>query len=131
MQLLALVKYFQIEGAVMIDSIIAEYQGTSDSIVLTNDHLYLTCGYNQNRYMIDLIEDEHKFFVRYLNADIPLIASYLFADGSNVELDVGVIEFLEGQELIHSAEIFNKDIEQHPGRPQDLLLTMKIERPTN
>ncbi|WP_372379652.1 hypothetical protein ACBZ91_18660 [Vibrio natriegens] len=115
----------------MIDSIVAEYQGKSDSIVLTYDHLYLTFGYYPNRYVVDLIEGEHKFFVRYFSADIPLLASYLFEDGRNMELEVGVIDFLEGQEFIHSFEIFNKELQQRPTRSQDLLLIINMDKPTN
>lgn len=82
-------------------SVLSEFKGTSDSLFFTNDSINLIFGGEQNRFVVNLMENEHRFFVRYHDTDTPLVAAYLLDNETQVEVDTGVIEWLEKNDFVY------------------------------
>lgn len=109
-------------------SVLSEFKGASDSLVFTNDHINLTFGDEQNRFAVDLMEGEHKFFVRYHDADTPLIAAYLLDNEAQIEVETGVIEWLEINGFVYKIEELTDNGEQSPLMPFDCCLTVNMKK---
>ncbi len=114
-----------------MQSVITEFKGTTDQLILTDDHLYLFFGKDPDeRYLIDLSSGKHEFFVRYLEADCPLLAAYL-PDGNKeaaIEIETSVINELQSQNFISKIEIYDEEVESTRPRnnPQDCLITIDM-----
>lgn len=111
--------------------VVTEFKGTTDQLILTDDHLYLFFGKDPDeRYLIDLLSGKHEFFVRYLEADCPLLAAYL-PDGNReaaIEIETSVINELQNQNFISKIEIYDEEVESTRPRnhPQDYLITIDM-----
>ncbi|EJI1392913.1 hypothetical protein NDL37_002584 [Vibrio parahaemolyticus] len=106
--------------------VLSEFKGTSDTLVFTNDNINLTFGGEQNRFAVNLMEGEHQFFVRYHDADTPLIAAYLLDNEVQVEVETGVIEWLKKNDFIYKIEVVTENAEQSPLLPLDCCLTVNM-----
>ncbi|EGQ8007513.1 hypothetical protein QX216_09360 [Vibrio parahaemolyticus] len=106
--------------------VLSEFKGTSDTLVFTNDNINLTFGGEQNRFAVNLMEGEHQFFVRYHDADTPLIAAYLLDNEVQVEVETGVIEWLKKNDFVYKIEVITENAEQSPLMPLDCCLTVNM-----
>ncbi|EKA7371675.1 TPA: hypothetical protein ACPVZ6_001622 [Vibrio parahaemolyticus] len=106
--------------------VLSEFKGTSDTLVFTNDNINLTFGGEQNRFAVNLMEGEHQFFVRYHDADTPLIAAYLLDNEVQVEVETGVIEWLKKNDFVYKIEVVTENAEQSPLLPLDCCLTVNM-----
>ncbi|MCE0494659.1 hypothetical protein [Vibrio salinus] len=84
----------------------------------------------RDKYFVDLTVNQHKFFVRYLDADTPLIASYL-PNGrieDAIEIETCVIDELQRLNFIRKVEIYDEEAESSRphNHPQDCLVTIDI-----
>ncbi len=109
-------------------SVLSEFKGISDSLALTNDSINMIFGDEQNRFVVNLMEDEHQFFVRYHDAGTPLIAAYLLDNETQVEVETGVIEWLEQNDFVYKVEALTENAEQSPLMPLDCCLTVNIRK---
>ncbi|WP_234909837.1 hypothetical protein [Vibrio anguillarum] len=109
-------------------SVLSEFKGASDSLVFTNDHINLTFGGKQNRFTVNLMEGEHQFFVRYHDADTPLIAAYLLDNETQVAVETGVIEWLEYNNFVYKIEALTEDAEHSPLMQLDCCLTVNMDK---
>ncbi|MFA0562747.1 hypothetical protein AB4559_03235 [Vibrio sp. 10N.222.51.C8] len=71
----------------MIYNVVTKYVGTKDAIFLTNDHLHLFINDEGYEYYVDLMQNEHKFLVRYFEGS-PVAAWYCAEENITVELEV-------------------------------------------
>ncbi|SHO58743.1 hypothetical protein [Vibrio quintilis] len=114
-----------------MQSIVTEIKGTTDQLILTDDHLYLFFGKDPSeRYLIDLFSGKHEFFVKYFDAECPLIAAYL-PEGNReaaIEIETSVIDELHRQNFISKIEIYDENVELARPRnhPQDCLITIDM-----
>ncbi len=114
-----------------MQSIVTEFKGTTDQLIFTDDHLYLVFGKNPGeRYLIDLFSGKHEFFVRYFEADFPLLAAYI-PDGNReaaIEVETFVIDELQSLNFISKIEIYDEEVELTRPRnhPQDCLITIDM-----
>lgn len=116
-----------------MQSVILEFTEKKDQLILTDAHLYLLFGSEHNeRYLVDLMDGQHQFFVRYLDANTPLIAAYI-PNGNKentIEVDTLVIDKLQSQEFIWKTEIYDDKEESTRPRnhPQDCLVTIDMSK---
>ncbi|UPR17157.1 hypothetical protein H9J99_05885 [Vibrio parahaemolyticus] len=115
----------------MMQLVVTEFKGTTDQLILTDDHLFFFfCKDPDKRYLIDLFSGKHEFFVRYLEADCPLLAAYL-PDGNReaaIDIETSVIDELQRQNFISKIEIYDEEVELARPRnhPQDCLITIDM-----
>ncbi len=109
-------------------SVLSEFKGTSDSLFFTNDSILLIFGGEPNRFVVNLMEDEHQFFVRYHDADTPLVAAYLLDNEAPIEIETGVIEWLEKNDFVYNIEALTENAEQSPRMPLDCCLTVNMDK---
>ena len=107
-------------------NVIGEYKGVSDSIVLTNEDIRLTFGGNGDRFIVDLMEGEHQFVVRYHDASIPLTSAYLMESDFEVEVETGVIEWLEANKFVYEKRVCSDSKEQTGRLPLGFLITVNM-----
>ncbi len=116
-----------------MQSVIKEFKGMTDQLVFTNDHLFLAFGRDPSaRYIVDLMVHEHQFFVRYLDADNPLLAAYL-PNGDKegaIEVETFVIDQLQSLGFIWKTEIFDDEVESTRAinHPQDCLIIIDMSK---
>ncbi|MGF1758942.1 hypothetical protein L4D76_13585 [Photobacterium sagamiensis] len=116
-----------------MQSVITEFTGKTYQLILTNEHLHLLFGSDPNdRYLVDLMDGKHQFFVRYLDVNTPLVAAYL-PNGDKeaaIEIETSVIDQLESLDFIWNTKIFDEEAESTRSRnhPQDCLVTIDMSK---